>query len=130
MNQQDQQGLDFKVARNGIVFAGTHLLVDIRNATNLDDPEAIKDVLEKAALDAGATILHSHMHKFAPQGVSGVVVLSESHISIHTWPERDYAAIDIFMCGDCDPYNAIPRIKKFFETDTIVVSEHRRGVEV
>ncbi len=130
MEQQEQQGLDFKVATNGIIFAGTHLLVDIRQASNLNDPAAIKEVLEQSALDAGATILHSHMHHFTPQGVSGVVVLSESHISIHTWPERDYAAIDIFMCGDCDPYKAIPRIKEFFQAGDITVSEHRRGVEI
>ena len=62
-----------------------------------------------------ATILHSHFHHFGPDGgVSGVVVLAESHISIHTWPERDFAAVDIFMCGACDPYRSLPVLKAAF----------------
>lgn len=125
-----EAGLDFKVAKNGIVFAGTHLIVDVRDAKNLNDPEEIKNILKKAAIKSGATILHSYMHPFQPQGVSGVIVLAKSHISIHTWPEREYAAIDIFMCGDCDPYKAIPTIKKYFKSSNITIAEHRRGVEV
>ena len=57
----------------------------------------------------GATILHGHFHHFGPNsGVSGVLVLAESHVSIHTWPERDYAALDIFVCGDCNPISPFP----------------------
>ncbi len=123
-------GLDFKVAKNGIVFAGTHLIVDVRDAENLNNPQEIQNILEQGAIEAGATILHSHMHHFNPQGVSGVIVLAESHISIHTWPERSYAAIDIFMCGDCDPYKAIPSIRSYFNTNNITITEHRRGVEL
>jgi S-adenosylmethionine decarboxylase len=62
--------------------------------------------------------------------VSGVVVLAESHISIHTWPERGYAAIDIFMCGNCDPYKAIPALKATFAPNGIQVSESKRGLVV
>ncbi|MFV0320950.1 MAG: adenosylmethionine decarboxylase [Alphaproteobacteria bacterium] len=124
-----EAGLDFKVAKNGVVFAGTHLIIDVRDAQNLNNPKEIQYILEKAAIASGATILHSYMHPFQPQGVSGVIVLAESHISIHTWPEREYAAIDIFMCGDCDPYKAIPTIKKYFKSTNITITEHRRGVE-
>ncbi len=82
-----------------------HLLVDLWGATNLCDPDHIDRALREAAEAAGATILHGHFHHFSPNGgVSGVLVLAESHISIHTWPERDFASIDIFMCGACDPY--------------------------
>ncbi len=111
-----------------IEFAGVHLLVDVKNAKNLDNEDFIEKSLRAAALDAKATILHSHMHKFSPQGVSGVIVLSESHISIHTWPEKNFAAIDIFMCGDCNPYAAIKRIKSAFETNDIHIIENKRGV--
>jgi len=57
-----------------------------------------------------------------------VVVLAESHVSIHTWPERDYAAVDIFMCGSCDPYKAIPILRRAFEPTSVQLSEHRRGL--
>ncbi len=125
-----QTAVDFQVNRHGVLFAGVHLLVDVRDAENLDNIKSIEEMLKLAACDAGATVLHSYMHQFEPHGVSGVVVLSESHISIHTWPERNYAAIDVFMCGDCDPYRTIERMKEFFNTTNITISEVRRGVEV
>ena len=85
---------DYFVEKDGMKFAGTHLLVDLWDATNLSDPDLIDRTLREAALTAGATILHSHFHHFTPNGGgSGVVVLAESHISIHTWPERDFAAV-------------------------------------
>ncbi len=78
--------------------------------------------------EAGATLLHIHLHHFTPNGgVSGVAVLAESHISIHTWPERDYAALDVFMCGDSQPEKAIPVLERAFEPDTVEVGEHLRG---
>jgi S-adenosylmethionine decarboxylase len=105
-----------------------HLLVDLWGARNLDDPEFIDATLQEAALAAGATILHSHFHHFTPNGgVSGVVVLAESHISIHTWPEHDFAAVDIFMCGACDPYRSIPVLRRAFAPDRVELNEQRRG---
>ena len=120
---------DYFVERDGMRFAGTHLLVDLWGASNLGDPDHIDAALREAALAAGATILHSHFHHFTPNGgVSGVVVLAESHISIHTWPERDFAAIDIFMCGACNPYRSVPAIKAAFAPKTINLGEQRRGL--
>ena len=119
---------DYFVEKDGVKFAGTHLLVDLWGATNLCDPELIDRALREAAEAAGATILHSHFHHFSPNGgVSGVVVLAESHISIHTWPERDFAAIDIFMCGACDPHLSIPVLQAAFKPATIDLDEQRRG---
>ena len=110
------------------VFAGTHLLLDIWEARNLEDPHVIGNSLETAALDAGATVLHKHFYSFGPgQGVSGVLVLAESHISIHTWPSRKFASIDIFMCGKCDPRDTLVEIKKTF-AGKIEVSAHKRGL--
>jgi S-adenosylmethionine decarboxylase len=124
----DNQVKDYFIERDGIRFAGMHLLVDLWEADRLDDPALIDSTLREAALAAGATILHSHFHHFSPNGgVSGVVVLAESHISIHTWPERSYAALDIFMCGACDPYQAIPLLEKIFTPGSVRVSEQRRG---
>lgn len=124
----DGERKDYFVEKDGMKFAGTHLLVDLWGASNLDNPALIDGALREGAVTAGATILHSHFHHFTPNGgVSGVVVLAESHISIHTWPERDYAAIDIFMCGACDPRDAIPVIEAAFRPERVDVDEQRRG---
>ena len=81
-----------------------------------------------AAQACKATIVDATFHAFNPYGVSGVVVIAESHLSIHTWPERDFAAIDIFMCGACDPYRSIPLLKAAFAPDHIGLNEQRRGL--
>ena len=102
-----------------------------KDAVNLADVAGIENALLEGARKAGATVLHSYMHPFGEgMGVSGVVVLAESHISIHTWPERGYAAIDLFMCGKCDPYKAIPALKAAFAPNGIQVAESKRGLVV
>jgi S-adenosylmethionine decarboxylase len=119
---------DYWIERDGQRFAGMHLLVDLWGATNLSEPDHIDRALREAAVVAGATILHSHFHHFTPNGgVSGVLVLAESHISIHTWPEKNFAAIDIFMCGDCNPHLGIPVIQAAFSPARIDLDEQRRG---
>jgi len=118
---------DYFVERDGMKFAGMHLLVDLWDATHLTDPDYIDAALREAALAANATILHSHFHHFTGGGVSGVVVLAESHISIHTWPERNFAAVDIFMCGACDPYESLPVLRRAFSPARVEVGEQRRG---
>ena len=118
---------DYFVERDGMKFAGLHLLVDLWDASQLDDPDHIDAVLREAAVAAQATILHSHFHNFTGGGVSGVLVLAESHISIHTWPERNFAAIDIFMCGACDPYKSLPVLERAFSPGRVDVGEQRRG---
>ena len=124
----DSAGKDYFIEKDGVRFAGTHLLVDLWQAHNLSDPCHIDSALRAAAVRAGATILHSHFHHFSPNaGVSGVVVLAESHISIHTWPERQFAAIDIFMCGNCNPHDSIPVLRDAFTPGRIDCDERRRG---
>jgi S-adenosylmethionine decarboxylase len=126
---RSEEQKDYFVEKDGVKFAGTHLLVDLWGASNLTDPELIGRALRDGATAAEATILHSHFHHFSPNGgVSGVVVLAESHMSIHTWPERDFAAVDIFMCGTCDPYKAIPLLKAAFKPAFINLNEQRRGL--
>ncbi|MBI2239708.1 MAG: adenosylmethionine decarboxylase [Magnetospirillum gryphiswaldense] len=122
-------GKDYYVSRNGVKFAGTHLLIDLWGASKLDDIELVEEALRRCAIEGGATILHCHLHHFQPNGgISGVLVLAESHISIHSWPERGYAALDIFMCGDCDPYKAIPILKEAFSPETVTLAENKRGL--
>jgi S-adenosylmethionine decarboxylase len=120
---------DYFQRRDGLEFAGTHLLIDLWGAANLTSEAAIEAALREAATAAGATILAVHLQRFAENGgISGVLVLAESHMSIHTWPERGFAAIDIFMCGGCDPYAAVPVLERAFEPETIAVNEQRRGL--
>ena len=80
---------------------GRHLLLELRecNIAVLDDLKYLENALVSAAREAGATVIDKSFHQFAPQGVSGVVLIAESHLSLHTWPEHAYAAVDIFTCG-------------------------------
>ena len=122
---------DYFVQRDGLCYAGTHLLIDLNGASDLDDIDVVESALRRSAEDAGATILNVDLHNFEPNGgISGVIVLAESHISIHTWPERSFAALDVFMCGDCDPYRAIPVLKRAFRPASIQVNEQKRGLQV
>lgn len=120
---------DHFIRRNGIEYAGTHLIVDLWEADGLDDLALMESTMREAVEVCGATLLHIHLHHFTPSnGISGVAVLAESHISVHTWPERDFAAFDIFMCGDARPELAIPVLKKAFKPARINISEQLRGI--
>jgi len=122
---------DFFVERDGVRFAGTHLIVDLFGARRLDDIQHVKRTLERCVNVAGATLLHIHLHHFTPNGgVSGVAVLAESHISIHSWPEANYAALDVFMCGDAQPQNCIEILREAFAAGDVVVKTHHRGSEL
>ncbi len=95
---------------------GKHYLIDLRDC----DPEIIKsvgptrEIVLRAAKECGATILDDHFHQFHPIGVSGVVLIAESHISVHTWPENGFAAADIFTCGEMKPQVAIDIMREGF----------------
>lgn len=122
-------GTDYFIARDGSEYAGSHLLVEFWGSADLDDVDRIRGALREAAMAARATLLHLHVHHFGPEcGVTGIAVLAESHISIHSWPERGYAAIDVFMCGSCDPYAALPALERAFSPATVGIEEHRRGL--
>lgn len=127
VNENDK--LDFFKQEHGMSFAGRHLILDLWEASGLDDAEHIEQSLRAAAIEAGATILSSDFHVFQPNGgVTGVLVLSESHISIHTWPERGYAALDVFMCGDAEPHKAITVLQRAFSAGRVGLTEHKRGL--
>jgi S-adenosylmethionine decarboxylase len=117
------------VRADGVEFAGRHLIVDLWDAKNLDSVEVVDRMFREAVEASGATLLDIQLHHFGPNsGVSGVALLAESHISIHTWPERGYAALDVFMCGSCNPYNAIAAMKRAFEPGQVQIAEQRRGI--
>ncbi len=85
-----------------------HILVEYRGCDSdlLGDRERLETLMRRAATAAGATVVGAVFHRYSPQGISGVVVIEESHFSLHTWPEVGYAALDFFTCGDCHPERA------------------------
>lgn len=127
----EQHPNDHFIVRNGVEFAGTHIIIDLWGASKLDDLQVMEQAMRDAVEVAGATLLHIHLHHFTPNGgISGVAVLAESHISVHTWPERNFAAFDVFMCGDACPEKSIPVLKAAFQPTSINVSEHLRGANI
>jgi S-adenosylmethionine decarboxylase len=118
---------DHFAVRNGVRCAGAHLIVDLHGAARLDDIDHIEATLRRCVDAAKATLLHIHLHHFQPSGVSGVAVLAESHISIHTWPEVGYAALDVFMCGSANPDACIPVLREAFSAKRVGVNELLRG---
>ena len=122
---------DYFIEREGVRYAGTHLLIDLFGAKRLDDLKHVKETLKRCADAAGATLLHVHLHRFtANGGLAGVAVLSESHISVHTWPEARYAALDVFMCGAADPHAAVDVLKACFKPERVEVKEHLRAPSI
>ncbi|MFO7856053.1 MAG: adenosylmethionine decarboxylase [Paracoccaceae bacterium] len=126
----DETRDDHFIRRDGKVFAGTHLIIEVVDGTGLDDQARIETAFRDCVEECGATLLHIHTHKFSPQGVSGVAVLAESHISVHTWPEIGYGAFDVFMCGDAEPWKAVEVLRRAFEAGEVRVRELLRGEEV
>lgn len=111
-------------------FLGRHVVAEVYGCRFgiLNDVEAVQNIMVNAALEAGAEVREFVFHKFSPQGVSGVVVISESHLAIHTWPELGYAAVDVFTCGDkVNPWDACNYVAEKFGADYVDASELKRG---
>ncbi|WP_297431744.1 adenosylmethionine decarboxylase [uncultured Cetobacterium sp.] len=110
---------------------GRHILIEFYNCDEeiLKNPTLIKEHMNKAAKIANATIVESVFHHFNPYGVSGAVIISESHLAIHTWPEYGYAAVDVFTCGDkIDPWTAFKFLEDVFKSDRSESIEVPRGM--
>ena len=109
---------------------GRHILVELYecDAAILNDTRKIRDAMVDAAKAAKCHVVKDVFHKFNPHGVSGVVVVSESHLAIHTWPEFGYAAVDLFTCGEGDPWAAYNYLAKELKAGRVSAMEMRRGV--
>lgn len=120
---------EYCVTNGYVKYAGIHLIIEIWQSQNLTSLTKIRKALVEAVKACGATLLNIDLHKFSPNGgISGMAIIKESHISIHSWPEYKYAAIDIFVCGTVDPYKAIPVLKKYFKPKKIQIAEMKRGI--
>lgn len=110
-------------------FLGQHWLIEYYdcNAVLLADPVQIEAFMQRAAELMKATVVTSTFHHFSPLGVSGVVVIQESHLTIHTWPEFGYAAVDIFTCGEIDMEAGVAHLQKVLKASKIDVIKQQRG---
>ena len=110
---------------------GRHLLLELKNCNKevLNDLDFLRQCIYQAATECGATVVGESFYRFSPQGVSGVVNIAESHISIHTWPEYSYAAVDIFTCGESvKPEEAAKLIMERLQSQNHTSIEIRRGI--
>ena len=118
------------IERDGIKFAGTHLVIDVFGAKHLGDLDIVEKALKGCVEAAGATLLHSHLHHTVPgKGVSGVAVLRDGHISVHSWPDAGYAAFDVFLGSDVLPHAIVNVLRHAFSARDVVIKEHKRGEE-
>ncbi|MFP3869726.1 MAG: adenosylmethionine decarboxylase [Syntrophobacteria bacterium] len=110
---------------------GKHLIIELFqcDSTILNDPKTLEYHLLEAVRLSGATAIQPLFHQFSPHGISGVVVVAESHFSVHTWPEFGYCALDIFTCGEhVSSYKALNHLKKALRAANVSVMEIKRGV--
>ncbi len=112
---------------------GKHLIVELFECDSeaLDSVETVERALVEAAIASGSTIVNRGFHRFKPHGVSGYVLVAESHLSVHTWPEYGYAAVDVFTCGaHTNPWEGLEVLKRYFGAKRVMVMEITRGVGV
>lgn len=110
---------------------GRQILVEFYDCNRdiLNGEDQIRDILLEGVRRSGATIVSDTFHTFSPHGVSGVVVIAESHVAIHTWPEHGYAAVDIFTCGETiDPWVIQKYLEVEFEAGNVSSMEMKRGL--
>jgi len=123
--------MEVEYTRKMVQNLGNHLIVEMYDCCPdiINDVDRVEASLKQAVVLSGANIVQSVVHRFNPHGVSGVIVIEESHFSVHTWPEYGYCALDIFTCGtEVDYYSALDFLKEAFQSKNISVSEVKRGL--
>ena len=110
---------------------GRHLIAEFYDCDPacLDDVGVIRTAMLEGAQAVGATVVGELFHKYAPQGVTGTLLIAESHLSVHTWPESGYAAVDVFTCGGLDPRGAVTVIGHQLDADRYRIQELLRGLD-
>ena len=110
---------------------GRHVLIELNDCNKdlINDIEYLRTTLSEVARQIGATVIKDTFYQFTPQGVSGVVLIAESHISVHTWPEYNYAAVDVFTCGEViEPRNAVKLLAERLKSKSTTFIEIKRGI--
>ncbi len=116
------------MSNDAIIYPGKHLLIDCWECCHYSDVDVIEKTLQDAAEACGAKVLEVSLHSFGENsGVTGVAILAESHITIHTWPEINYIALDVFMCGSCEPEDSVEVFKRIFTPKKMDVQTIHRG---
>ena len=111
-------------------YLGRHLIAEFHGCPPkvIDDAEFLERVLVESVVKAGGNVVGKLFHKFKPQGVTGIIAISESHVSIHTWPENGYVALDAFTCGsEMDPWVVYRELKEKIKPEKVKVIELKRG---
>ena len=120
---------DHFIVEDNVEYAGKHIILDLWDISFNNRLKTLEKTIKNAIDIAKANLLHIHLHRFGKgQGISGVAVLAESHISVHTWPERNYIAFDIFMCGDTNPEEAVHYLIKYFKPRKKKITIIKRGI--
>jgi len=128
MTKKTKRLIQWVIEKRKQKYAGIHLIVEFWNGKIIEDPKKIKQILIEAAKRAKNTPLEVTIHKFSPQGITGVVLLAESHIALHSWPEINYLAIDIFTCGEKSmSHKALAYLKKVFKPKRVKIQKIKRG---
>lgn len=131
MMQKTKRSIEWvirRTTRNNLKYAGVHVVADFWNGKPIEDAPVLREILVKAAQAAHATPLEVSIHKFSPQGITGVVLLAESHIAVHSWPEYNYIAVDIFTCGDKSaPQKALDYLKQELRPRKVESKKINRG---
>lgn len=130
MYMQHHTGFSYPhfIEKNGQTCAGSHLVIDLFGSHMLSDISLMERTFRRMVKAAGATLLSIHLHPFEGGGVTGVAVLAESHISVHTWPESGYAAFDIFMCGNANVHAVLPILHEAFTPERMEHQLVLRGI--
>lgn len=111
-------------------YIGQHIIAEFWQCQNSNSTQVIKEALLRAVKACRAELLALKIHRFSPKGISGIAMIGESHISLHTWPENDYMAIDIFTCGQkVKPYLALEALKKIFQPKHLKIIKLKRGMK-
>jgi len=129
MVKKTKRSTRWVIVKNQTKYVGIHLIAEFWYGKIIENPKEIEKILIEAVKKAKNIPLKVTIHKFSPQGITGVVLLAESHLAIHSWPEIDYLAIDIFTCGEkAFPYKALDYLKKVFRPRKVEIKEIKRGV--
>ena len=129
MTKKTKRSIQWVREKNQAKYAGVHLIAEFWYGKIIDDSRKIEKILIEAVKRSKNTPLKLAIHKFSPQGITGVVLLAESHIALHTWPEFNYVAIDIFTCGGkAIPQKALEYFRKEFKPKRVDIKEIKRGL--